>query len=91
MLVTMYFYVLFDATQLTEAQVATIRHFSLHAVAEVAERLPGLVASVIMGNPFIDADFEASSARFRDMLAATAPDRERRFGPAVTGAAQDAG
>jgi hypothetical protein len=81
MLVSMYFYVLFDPARLSPDQVRTIESFSNNAVPLVAERIPDIVASVIMGNAFIDADFQASGARFAEMLAGTSADRAERFGP----------
>jgi hypothetical protein len=81
LLVSMYFYILFDPARLSPAQVETIGAFSLDAVAMVADRMPGLVSSVIMGNPHIDADFAAASARFAEGLAGTTEARAARFGP----------
>jgi hypothetical protein len=80
-LVSMYFYILYDPSRLTANQVAMIEAFSLNAVAMVAERIPVLLSSVIMGNPHIDADFAAASARFAERLAATKQARAIRFGP----------
>lgn len=89
MLVSMYFYILYDPARLSADEVAMIESFSLNAVEMMAERIPALLSSVIMGSPHIDADFVAASARFAEGLAATTDARAARFGPplhAVAGA-----
>ena len=83
MRISMYFYILYDPARLTADQIAMIEAFSFNAVAMVADRVPGLLSSVVMGNPNIDADFVAASARFAERLATTTEARAAQFGPAL--------
>ena len=59
-----FFHILSKPEAFTSAQRAVIHDFTLHGAAWAHSENADLLASVCMGNAFIDADFEAARVRF---------------------------
>lgn len=68
MLVSQYFFILYLPEMLSPQQIMSIENFSLHSIDLLESRVSEIVLSVIMGNRYIEGEFENALERFQSEL-----------------------